>query len=120
MELGRLDSSYIDFEGAAKNSGPSPVTHKMLDSVNKSQKIKGLLGNSQEIKDTVLAKNIRDADYSKQGFGKLNKKYVLARKIFSESGWKGLEKAAAKGLLPAAAVAFIAEEESNQESFNGV
>lgn len=119
-DFGRLDKGYIDFEGAAKNSGPSPVTHKMLDSVNKSQKIKGLLGNSQEIKDTILAKNIRDADYSKQGFGKLNPKYVLARKIFSESGWKGIEKAAAKGLLPAAAVAFIVEEESSQENPNGV
>ena len=120
IDLGRLDSGYIDFEGAAKNAGPSPVTQELLSRVNKNPKIKGLLGNSQEIKDAVLAKNARDADYSKQGFGKLNKKYVLARKIFSESGWKGIEKAAARGLLPAAAVAFIVEEESNQENPNGV
>ena len=60
-----------------------------------------LLENNQMYRDTVLARNARDAEAAQAGFGVNRADVVRAREIFAAQGWEGLRRAAAAGTVPA-------------------
>jgi hypothetical protein len=102
VEFGTLESDYIDYGGAYTSNVPGSVTSEMLKRLDAAPETAGLLQNSQLYKDTVLARNARDADAAKAGYGVSRKDLENARKIFAKEGFEGLRRAAAAGTVPAA------------------
>ncbi len=102
VEFGTLESDYIDYGGAYTSKVPGSVTSEMLKRLDAAPETAGLLQDSQIYRDTVLARNARDTDAAKAGYGASRKDLENARKIFAKDGWEGLRRAAAAGTVPAA------------------
>lgn len=100
--FGTIESNYIDYGGAYRGGIPGSVTKEMLKYLDTAPKTASMLENSQAYKNTVLARNARDAEAAKAGYGVSRTDIERARKIFSEQGWEGLRRAAAAGTVPAA------------------
>jgi len=102
VEFGTLESDYIDYGGAYTSKVPGSVTSEMLKRLDAAPETAGLLQDSQIYRDTVLARNARDTEAAKAGYGASRKDLENARKIFAKDGWEGLRRAAAAGTVPAA------------------
>ena len=70
-----------------------------------------LLEKNQMYRDTVLARNARDADAAQAGFGVSRADVVRAREIFAAQGWEGLRRAAAAGTVPAYFMSLIPDNQ---------
>jgi hypothetical protein len=102
VEFGTLESDYIDYGGAYTSKVPGSVTSEMLKRLDAAPETAGLLQDSQIYRDTVLARNARDTEAAKAGYGASRKDLENARKIFAKDGWEGLRRAAVAGTVPAA------------------
>ena len=100
-EFGSIASDYIDYSTAYKSGKPGSVTTEMLKYLDAAPNTASLLEKNQMYRDTVLARNARDAEAAQAGFGVNRADVVRAREIFAAQGWEGLRRAAAAGTVPA-------------------
>lgn len=100
MEMGRLESDYIDYSGAW-SQGKGAVTGEMLKRLDQAPQTRGLLDTSDAYRSAVLSRNARDVEAAAQGLGVARQDVLRAREIFAKEGWEGLRKAAKAGTVPA-------------------
>lgn len=110
VDFGALKSNYVDYGGAWQSGTPGAVTNEMLKYLDAAPKTAGLLDASQGYRSTVLARNARDADAAKAGYGVSRPDMERARQIFAKDGYEGLRRAAAAGTVPAAAMVFFGQD----------
>jgi hypothetical protein len=108
--LPALNRSFPSTGGAWQSGTPGAVTNEMLKYLDAAPKTAGLLDASQGYRNTVLARNARDAEAAKAGYGVSRPDMELARQIFAKDGYEGLRRAAAAGTVPAAAMVFFGQD----------
>lgn len=104
MTLGRVDSVY-PYYGDLWQGPPGSVTNSLLDHLAKAPATAGRLEESPAYRAAVVSRNARDLDPMYARYGAIRDDLVRARQIFADEGWDGLRRAAAAGLVPAAALA---------------
>ena len=110
-EFGSIASDYIDYSTAYKSGKPGSVTTEMLKYLDAAPNTASLLEKNQMYRDTVLARNARDAEAAQAGFGVNRADVVRAREIFAAQGWEGLRRAAAAGTVPAYFMSLIPDNQ---------
>lgn len=101
VEFGAIKSGYIDYGEAYKSGVPGSVTKELLRYIEASPKTAKALEGSQLYRNTVTARNARDIDAAREGYGVSRSDLMRAREIFQKDGWAGLKRAAEAGTVPA-------------------